>query len=124
MNKQLIVCMVAVVGVIVAIFIYREASISQSSIFNAIEKKVSSKMKDPSSVIFMDIKVYSTKKIDDREEMKVCGLVNAKNSYGAYAGSRMFFSSIVIDGYKVEVSSVIISNSIEEDKAILQMCNN
>ncbi|WP_156823144.1 hypothetical protein [Providencia sneebia] len=72
----------------------------------------------------MDLKAYSTKIVGDGEEMKICGLVNAKNSYGAYAGSRMFISHVTITGYRIETGFIAISSSNEEDKAILEMCNN
>lgn len=122
MNKQLIISFAVVVGIIAAIFIYREASVSQSSIFNAVEKKVSSKMKDPSSAIFRDLESHSSESNGKSINTIVCGYVNSKNTYGAYAGSRMFISTVIIDGYSIEVGSVTISNSVEQDKIILEMC--
>lgn len=122
MNKQLITSFAVVVGIVAAIFIYREASVSQSSIFNAVEKKVSSKMKDPSSAIFRDLESHPAESNDKLTNTTVCGYVNSKNTYGAYAGSRMFISTVTIDGYNIEVGSVTISNSAEQDKIILEMC--
>ncbi|MDH2322894.1 hypothetical protein QDQ80_11420 [Providencia rettgeri] len=122
MNKQLIISFAVVVAIVAAIFIYREASVSQSSIFNAVEKKVSSKMKDPSSAIFRDLESYSAESNGKSKNTTVCGYVNSKNTYGAYVGSRMFISTVTIDGYSIEVGSVTISNSAEQDKIILEMC--
>jgi uncharacterized protein YxeA len=121
-NKQLMISSAVVVGVVVAVFIYREASVSQSSIYDAVEKKVSSKMTDPSSAIFRDFESHSNESNGKSKNVTVCGYVNSKNIYGGYAGSRMFISTVAIDGYNIDVGSVIISNSAEQDKAILEMC--
>lgn len=123
MNKQLTISFAVVIGIVFAIFIYREASVSQSSIFSAVEKKVSSKMKDPSSAIFRDLESHLVESDGKSTETIVCGYVNSKNIYGAYSGSRVFMSTVTIDGYSIEVDSVIISNSAEQDKLILEMCN-
>lgn len=63
---------------------------------------VANKMKDPSSVKFRDVNVY----LDHR---LVCGQVNAKNSFGAYAGYTRFYASfqlpdgsVYMDGEEAE----------------------
>lgn len=116
-------CIVVVLVVIAAVFVYREASISQSFIFDAVEKKVSNKMKDPESAIFRDLKSYAIKVNGDTQNMTVCGFVNSKNSYGAYSGSHVFSSNVTIQGYSIDVGSVVISNSDQQDEIILSMCN-
>ena len=57
------------------------------------EKAVSARMKDPTSTIFTDVSVVGD---------GVCGMVNGKNSFGAYEGSTRFVweddGSVLIEG--------------------------
>lgn len=62
-----------------------------------------SKLKDPSSVQFMDVKVDKFKTPEGRIATDWCGKFNAKNSYGAYIGFRQFNAY----NYKNKVNLII-----------------
>jgi hypothetical protein len=47
---------------------------------------VSSQMRDPTSVVYRDLKVYRL-----GSDTTVCGQFNAKNGFGAYGGYRNFY---------------------------------
>lgn len=50
-----------------------------------------SKLKDPSSVQLKKVSVSTSTNPDDSITTEWCGLINAKNSYGAYVGFKRFF---------------------------------
>jgi hypothetical protein len=60
--------------------------------------QVRAQFKDPGSVQFKDAKVFSWSDTVSKGSA-VCGQINAKNSYGAYAG----FSYFIASGYKLDV---------------------
>ena len=62
---------------------------------------VASKMKDPTSVIFSDVRT-------SEDGGAVCGVLNAKNSYGAYTGRKAFF-------YRGGVSGVLFEGEDSSD---------
>lgn len=53
-------------------------------------KKIASGFKDPDSVKFKDLRIT-------KDGTVVCGMVNAKNSYGGYTGFEMFYSMWVLE---------------------------
>lgn len=61
-----------------------DAAIKQS-IIDA-QAAVSNLMRDPSSTLFQDIKTYRTD-----TDFTMCGQINSKNGFGAYAGFKSFY---------------------------------
>lgn len=55
------------------------------------KEAVIKQLKDPSSAIFEGMRVTSPG--------EVCGVVNAKNSFGGYAGSKRFKWTIIVPDY-------------------------
>lgn len=49
------------------------------------------RLKDADSAKFL--RVIAREKLDDPSDVTVCGKVNSKNSYGAYAGYTVFHAS-------------------------------
>lgn len=82
----------------VAIAITGCMSDDQSLRLNA-EKHVKSMLKDPESARFGDIYLVPGEAKDGVQSVAVCGLVNAKNSFGGYGGGERF----VAYGYKGKV---------------------
>ncbi|ELY4381246.1 hypothetical protein SMZ29_003674 [Cronobacter sakazakii] len=67
---------------------------SDSKAISLGQKEITYAMKDPTSVIFRNDKFVGRKDQDDgRVSGYVCGEVNAKNAFGAYAG----FTSYVVE---------------------------
>ncbi len=62
-----------------------------------IKDNISGKMKDPDSVKFKELK--AVKLSNDTGWIDVCGQFNAKNSYGAYVGYKLFHGWITPDGF-------------------------
>lgn len=55
------------------------------------EKVIAKTLKDPDSAKFSDVYTVEEKSTDPKiRSIAVCGLVNAKNSFGAYAGPTRF----------------------------------
>lgn len=68
---------------------YQEpAAVSQTTeaAFSEAKSYVSSQMKDPTSVVYQNLKVYRL-----GSDTTVCGQFNAKNSFGAYVGFKNFY---------------------------------
>lgn len=65
-------------------------SVAQSPLITQAQASVRSILKDPGSAIFIRSDVFQNGRI-------VCGLVNAKNSYGGYTGERTFLWDAVND---------------------------
>jgi hypothetical protein len=70
--------------------LYTPYTLSKAEL-DEIKKKVSSMMKDPESARFSDISAVRYGNMVD-----VCGLLNAKNSYGGYVGYHAFFGSLTL----------------------------
>lgn len=62
-----------------------------------VETLVRSQLKDPQSAIFTHV-LYDPTSVDKHGVVRYCGLVNAKNSYGGYAGDTPFMVFIERDG--------------------------
>lgn len=58
------------------------------------KNEIASDMKDPDSAKFRDLKFINSAEKDGVVGGFVCGSVNAKNSYGAYAGFSPFFIAL------------------------------
>lgn len=52
-------------------------------------------LKDSQSARFMTVYFRSTIGIDKRKYWSICGLINSKNSYGAYTGFQVFLANQV-----------------------------
>ena len=63
----------------------RESAAAQAEAIERAEMLVKARLKDPFSAEFSDVRVLGT-----GAQERVCGLVNAKNSFGAYSGSERF----------------------------------
>lgn len=59
------------------------------------ENMIKSRMKDPSSAQFRNIKIKSDSLVDE-----VCGEVNGRNSMGGYVGFSLFIVTMYKDGDK------------------------
>ncbi|MCW5773550.1 MAG: hypothetical protein KIT16_18045 [Rhodospirillaceae bacterium] len=80
----------------------------------SVEAAVRGRLKDPGSARFD--KVLAARRADGR--VYVCGLVNARNSYGGYAGRSPFIGRF--DGHRFIVISV--TNEREMQAAVYQTC--
>jgi len=53
---------------------------------------ISSRLKDPSSAIFIDLFLVGDRKVGKSYQVIICGHVNGKNSFGAYTGAKPFLA--------------------------------
>lgn len=65
-----------------------------------------SNLKDPYSAVISNV---TARKSANGEVFKVCGMVNAKNSYGAYTGSRPFYVFGHKEGAKLVIPPALIT---------------
>lgn len=98
-----------------------KASSNESQRLDAIEQAkqkgmelVRSALKDPGSALFEDVRAANGAGL-------VCGRVNAKNSYGGYAGFKIFLSNegqVFIDNGSLSINSMIRSECSKLDLVI------
>lgn len=82
---------------------------------------VKSSLKDPYSAVISSV---SAKKNTTGSVIEVCGLINAKNSYGAYVGNRPFYALAIKVGGAISVSPGVltIANEPYELEFVRQKC--
>ena len=89
-------------------------AVSANAQINSIEDKkaidtakqiITDNLKDPNSANFRDINVYhlTNKNTNETKISAVCGEVNARNSYGGYAGFKKFVAVMLGDKPQVAV---------------------
>lgn len=83
-----------------------------SAELKAISMQVADRLKDPDSAKLTDVRVSSG------EFRYVCGMVNAKNSYGGYTGKKPFMGMLDGKGSK-QIFAVIGIGVTETEAAIL-----
>lgn len=103
--------------VIIFIFMLVYGSLADPTPRDAIsfvERAVSKQMKDPDSAQFNNVNFYP----DSSEKAgsisgTVCGYVNGKNSFGAYAGNVRFVSHVTVtdNGRQANMSQPFVENS-------------
>lgn len=78
-------------------------------------------LKDPYSAVISSV---SAKKNPAGTIFKVCGMINAKNSYGAYTGNRPFYVFAHKEGARIVVSPglITIGNELWELEHIKKEC--
>lgn len=76
----------------------------------AVKRGMETRLKDAQSARFQNVLV---------NDEVVCGLVNAKNSMGAYAGYELFFGMVMVD---TEGKTVAIIMSIGDPGVTSHMC--
>lgn len=77
----------------------------------AIKDSLQSTLKDADSVKFKDVEVT----LDGKGSL--CGLLNAKNSYGAYVGYAYFFGAVFTEHLKAPVAMVLSIDDGDNDIA-------
>lgn len=82
-----------------------------------ISAKISEAFKDPDSAKFSNVRV-------DDKEGAVCGLVNAKNSYGGYTGAYPFVGKSIMKGkVMVGLDVIEIGSSEHSTNPLKAVCN-
>jgi len=86
---------------------------------DVVKRFVAESLKDPGSATFGKI----TASISDRGVVSVCGMVNARNSYGGYAGQTPFMGVLATNtsGQRVFGVSGMGSTDIQS-KSVLMVC--
>lgn len=87
-----------------------------SSQNHAIKTGVLQSLKDPSSAMFGPI--VASREPTKPNKTYVCGTVNARNSFGGYAGAKMFYG--VLTGS--DFMPVLWGGTDDEDYMVAQMC--
>ena len=93
--------------------------ISNESLVKEIKEKVSQLLKDPESANFRNIYRISGISFGGHEVDYICGEVNGKNSYGAYAGYSFFY------GYYSDIGSnhtILVPEIIESETMASMVC--
>lgn len=83
----------------------------------AIREDMQSQLKDADSAKFKDVIL----KKGENSTLYACGYVNSKNSYGAYEGFRLFFSSLALERGSKRYSAFVTTIDFKYDVA-KQMC--
>lgn len=82
---------------------------NDQSLINEAKKGIKYQLKDPTSVLFRDVRVVK----NTEGKKTVCGEVNAKNIYGGYVGFKSFYGSSIIDSDN-EIMHKIQTNSYNQ----------
>lgn len=90
----------------------------------AVKKRVKENLKDPNSAVF---EIMLGSKIDSTDSIFVCGVVNAKNSFGGYAGRTPYYTLLRTGtnahGQRVSYGSITTIGSTQTDLAVVvSMC--
>lgn len=87
---------------------------------NHVMERVRAGLKDPYSAKFGPIKARGVG--DDTITVNVCGLLNAKNSYGAYTGYKMFYGYLA-PGSGIDFFVGDVGGDSYQQNAIANMCS-
>ncbi len=105
---------------LIALAFLSGCEVSDSAIISSAESAVSSILKDPSSGQFSgEFLIKAPPGKDGYQNVSVCGFVNAKNSFGAYAGASRFVVSLVLNDEQniLSATSAVIDDG--KDQATL-----
>ena len=75
-------------------FVATAARPATESEISYLKDALQGRLKDPYSAKFRNVKIGP---MSDAGMQSACGMVNAKNSFGAYAGEEPFYAAIVPD---------------------------
>ncbi|HGV9232404.1 TPA: hypothetical protein ACNOH1_002655 [Providencia rettgeri] len=101
------------VGVLIIIFmLVMSFKVTDSKIYSAVEDAVSESLLDPKSAQFSKLKIVDRSNEGDSSSMKVCGYVNAKNSFGGYTGNKGFYAFVYVNGTNISIGK---NPTIEND---------
>ncbi|MGO6970123.1 hypothetical protein [Rhizobium ruizarguesonis] len=93
---------------------YRLSEAEQS----AIQAGIRTHLKDPTSPLFGGMEAAR----GDNGLIYVCGMVNAKNSYGGYTGDQPYFGMLIGDAPRAAFAVVGFGGTLTESRAILSAC--
>jgi len=85
-----------------------------------IKRKVAFRLKDPQSAQFRNIVGRKFTNNSGRVQLRVCGEVNAKNSFGGYVGYRPF--SGYLDGGHFFLSAIAKDDTLATSLTFLEWC--
>jgi hypothetical protein len=85
---------------------------------NTVRRGVREKLKDPDSAKFVSLSAVK----DDKGMVYVCGMVNAKNSYGGYTGMSPFLGMMMGSKPKEFFAVVGIGSDAASSAAHLELC--
>lgn len=71
---------------------------AKNGVEDSLKQAVASELKDPSSAVFGDVKIYTNTSENGVTHVAACGKVGGKNSFGAYTGMQRFVSTGVLGG--------------------------
>lgn len=86
-----VICLVSVVVLVAGSFIRNKMIGPVGWALDDAEKNLRSKMKDPDSMVIRSYYVVE-KRNEGTLEISICGLVDGRNSFGAYSGAARFIS--------------------------------
>ncbi|MDH2493369.1 hypothetical protein ACQP6U_17885 [Acinetobacter baumannii] len=78
-------------GILVAI-VSSTTFANDKSLINKVKQEITYQMKDPTSVLFRNVRTVT----NTVGRKTVCGEVNGKNSYGGYVGFKDFYNSSIV----------------------------
>lgn len=91
----LFVIVVAPITLIGGIWVYNKAIGPEGWALDNTEKELRRQMRDPDSMVVKSHYTLQKKIEPGRVDIYICGIVDGKNSYGAYAGGTLFASRSV-----------------------------
>lgn len=84
----------------------------------AIQTGIRTHLKDPTTPLFGGMEAAR----GDNGFIYVCGMVNAKNSYGGYTGDQPYFGMLIGDAPRAAFAVVGFGGTLTESRAILSAC--
>ncbi|MDR9823489.1 hypothetical protein RJJ63_30130 [Rhizobium hidalgonense] len=85
---------------------------------SAVQAGVRLSLKDPTSPLFGGMAAAR----GDGGFIYVCGMVNAKNSFGGYTGDQPYFGMLIGDAPRAAFAVVGFGGTLTESRAILSVC--
>jgi len=85
-----------------------------------VKRDVSAQLLDPGSAVFSLINAAEPR---PGGITVVCGLVNAKNRFGGYAGDNVFYGQLRKDGDSLTVDVDIMNNKESTVRSIVEICD-
>ncbi len=124
MKKEMAYVLGSVAVLIVIFMIVMSFKVTDSKIYSAVESAVSESLLDPQSAQFSKLKIVDRVNEDKSSSMKVCGYVNAKNSFGGYTGNKGFYAFVYVNGSNISTGKTATIESDWLTKGMVeQTCN-
>ncbi|HHR6132149.1 TPA: hypothetical protein ACS72K_003796 [Providencia alcalifaciens] len=125
MKKEITYVLGALAILVIIYFAVMSFKVTDKKIYSAVEASVSEVLLDPQSAQFSKLKIVERVNDGKSSSMKVCGYVNAKNSFGGFTGNKGFYTFVYIDNgnIKIHKNSTTIASDLLTKGMVEHTCN-